>query len=192
MLCLASATPPSFVTRFEQHLEEMLLDHAHCEKKAASTALALMFRYPDNLDLVRVCADIVEEEMAHFKQVLTLLDDRGWPFRRQKPSAYAGRLTTWARRQGEKEALVDKLLICAIIEARSCERFKLLGDGLSDASLAAFYRSLFESEARHYTTYVRLALDVEDGAAVRARLAELAAHEASVCAEGEAIPRLHA
>lgn len=192
MLCLQNDTPQSFVTRFEAHLGEMLLDHAHCEKKAASAALSMMFRYPEHPALIRTLADIVEEEMAHFKLVLALMDRRGFSFTKQKPSAYAGRLATQVRGTQGKDELVDRLLTCALIEARSCERFKLLGDHLSDPELAEFYRSLFESEARHYATYLKMALALDSEAAVRARLAELVAHEAMVCRQGESLPRLHA
>jgi tRNA-(ms[2]io[6]A)-hydroxylase len=152
----------------------------------------MMFRYPEHNELIRVLADIVEEEMAHFKLVLALMDRRGFRFTKQKPSAYAGRLATQVRGTQGKDELVDRLLMCALIEARSCERFKLLGEHLADPELAEFYRSLFESEARHYATYLKLALALDPEPVVRARLAELVAHEAKVCAEGEPNPRLHA
>lgn len=191
MLSLQSRTPASFARRFEEHLEEMLVDHAHCEKKAASTALNLLFRHADDEDLVRVMAEIVEEEIQHFRIVLDLLDKRGMRFRRQKPSAYAGKLHQLAR-TGEPEALLDRLLIGALIEARSCERFDVLAHHLVDPELAAFYRSLFESEARHYATYLRLALKIFDEPTVRARLDELAHAEAGIVEQGEPAPRLHA
>lgn len=192
MLCLASSTPRAFVDRFEADLDEMLLDHAHCEKKAASTALSMMFRYPDNPDLIDVLGEIVEEEMAHFKLVLQRIKGRGGRFGRQRPSRYAGKLATFVDTHSAQWECIDRLLMCALIEARSCERFKLLGDHLRDPELAEFYRSLFESEARHYTTYLKLALQLGEESAVRARLQAFAEHEAAVCAEGEAIPRLHA
>ena len=192
MLCLHSDTDPDFVVRFEADVEEMLLDHAHCEKKAASTALNLIFRYPDEPEVVSTMAEIVEEEIQHFQQVLDIMQSRGWGFRRQRPSKYAGRLARHVRAGDEITEFVDRMLMGALIEARSCERFKLLGDGLADRELAAFYRSLFASEARHYTTYVKLAGLKQPAEQVRARLEEMAAEEAAIVALGEAAPRLHA
>jgi len=192
MLCLHSDTDPAFVERFEADVEEMLLDHAHCEKKAASTALNLIFRYPDERELVETMAEIVEEEIQHFQQVLEIMQARGWSFRRQRPSKYAGRLAKHVRAGDETTEFVDRMLMGALIEARSCERFKLLGDRLADEELAAFYRSLFASEARHYTTYVRLASLKQPADVVKARLAEMATEEAAIVALGEPAPRLHA
>jgi len=191
MLGLKHATGPSFVQRFEANIEEMLLDHAHCEKKAAATALALISKYPDFRELTETMADIVEEEMQHFRQVVSLLNARGWAYRGARASGYAGQLHR-SIRSGFSEGLVDRLIIAALIEARSCERFALLGEHLSDPELAAFYRSLYASEARHYTTYVGLARCRVSEAAFRARLGELLDLEASIIARGEDAPRLHA
>ncbi len=191
MLSLQSVTSASYVAMFEANVQAMLLDHAHCEKKAASSALNMMFRYPDKQELVEVCADIVEEEIQHFRQVLRIMEKRGWSYGRQMPSKYGGRLAEHLR-TAEPYALMDRLLMCALIEARSCERFQLLGGGLSDPELAAFYQGLFESEARHYATYLKLALAYFDEVEVRARLEEYAKLEAAICAVGENAPRLHA
>ncbi len=191
MLSLQSVTGAGYVTMFEANVRAMLLDHAHCEKKAASSALNMMFRYPDRPELVAVCADIVEEEIQHFRQVLQIMQARGWQYGRQMPSKYGGRLAAHLR-TAEPHALLDRLLMCALIEARSCERFQLLGAGLSDPELAAFYQALFESEARHYATYLKLALAYFDETEVRERLAFYAEQEAAICALGEDAPRLHA
>lgn len=191
MLCLKSSSHPEFVARFEAHPAEMMLDHAHCEKKAASTALSLIFRYPDYPELVRKMSTIVEEEIQHFGQVLNLMETRGWSFARLKPSAYAGRLSHLVR-TAEPDAFIDRMLMCALIEARSCERFSLLGEHLSDPELRAYYAGLFESEARHYMTYVRLASDRFGEAPVRVRLEELARSEAEIIATAEGTPRIHA
>jgi tRNA-(ms[2]io[6]A)-hydroxylase len=169
----------------------MILDHAHCEKKAASTALNLLFRYPGHPDMATQMSEIVQEEMEHFDQVLRLMDARGWSFERQTPSNYAGRLQEFCTKQ-EPQACIDRLLMCALIEARSCERFQILGEHLADAELRAFYQSLFESEARHYATYLKLALRVGDERKVRARLAAFAVHEAEMIGLGDAKHRLHA
>ncbi len=191
MLSLQSVTSAGYVTMFEANVRAMLLDHAHCEKKAASSALNMMFRYPDRPELVAVCADIVEEEIQHFRQVLQIMQARGWQYGRQMPSKYGGRLAAHLR-TAEPHALLDRLLMCALIEARSCERFQLLGAGLSDPELASFYQALFESEARHYATYLKLALAYFDETEVRERLAFYAEQEAAICALGEDAPRLHA
>lgn len=190
MLNLQSRTDVSFVARFEADLEAMMLDHAHCEKKAASTALNLVFRYPERSELLGPMSAIVQEEMQHFDQVLAIMERRGWAFGRQAPSKYAGRLQEFVNPQ-EPAAYVDRLLMCALIEARSCERFQLLGEHLSDPELREFYRSLFESEARHHATYVKLALQAADEATVRSRLRDFAAHEAAVCTMEDPQPRLH-
>ena len=191
MLGLRHTTSPDFADKFEANLEEMLLDHAHCEKKAAMCALNLIGRYPDYPELVDTMAEIVEEEMAHFREVLTILDDRGFSYRGAKASAYAGKLHAHVR-PGYEHGFIDRMLVAALIEARSCERFALLGERLSDPSLAEFYRSLFESEARHYATYLKLAYRRFDESAVRERLDEMLDIEASIVAEPDPSPRLHA
>ncbi len=172
-------------------LDEVLLDHAHCERKAAGTALRLLFQYPDHAALQAPLAALAREELSHFEQVLAQLARRGLVFRRQRPSAYAGRLRERVRAR-DPERLVDTLLCCALIEARSRERLGLLADVLPDPELAAFYRRLERAEARHQARYVELARAIAPAEAVRARLAELASHEAAVIASGPPAARLHA
>ncbi len=191
MLGLRHDTPISFVARFEANLEDMLLDHAHCEKKAAATALSLISRYPDNPQLVATLAEIVEEEMAHFRMVLDLMNARGWTFRGARGSAYAGALHSQVRKP-YTEGFVDRMIVAALIEARSCERFALLGAHVDDLELREFYKSLFESEARHYGTYIKLALKAGNEDDVRARLNTLLDFEATVVAESLPTPHLHA
>jgi tRNA-(ms[2]io[6]A)-hydroxylase len=171
-------------------LAEVLLDHAHCEKKAASTALALLFRYQHLTDLVRPLSEIAREELEHFEQCLTVLNEYDVAFVRQKQSPYAARLRA-ACRDTEPERLLDTLLCCALIEARSCERMKLLADEL-DEPLATFYRELLASEARHFTTYLAMARRHFDHEVVDERLEELSAHEAQVISQPPHLPRLHA
>jgi tRNA-(ms[2]io[6]A)-hydroxylase len=190
MLNLHSPTPERWLRQVSANLEELLIDHAHCEKKAAGTAMNLLFAYVENAELCRAMTEIVQEELSHFHLVMDLLGRRGIRFRRIRPSQYADRLRTLIRKL-EPGRAVDRLLVAALIEARSCERFGLLRDRLPDAELATFYGGLFESEARHHSTYVRLAKDFAAEAAVRQRLEELAAAEARVIAEGEEAPRVH-
>lgn len=202
MLHLASSTAAGWDAWALAHLDEILLDHAHCEKKAASTAINLVFRYTQHEPLVEPLSRLAREELEHFEQVLGHLRRRGRPFVRQEPSAYAARLLDACRRQ-EPARVVDTLLCCALIEARSCERMQRLHlalaarceAGLADAdpALAKLYEGLLASEARHHATYVDLAraLGLVTEADLRARLHELAAHEASVVAQGTGLPRLH-
>jgi len=190
VLCLTYDTPVSWIGRVSERLDEVLIDHAHCERKAAGSAMNMLFAYVELTDLVAPLREIVDEELDHLEQVLALLEARGIAFKRIKPSGYAGRLHALARK-GEPERFVDLCLVAALIEARSCERFALMRDHLADAELAAFYGSLFESEARHYMTYVRLAERRADAEVVRARLAELAALEAEIVRNGDGLCRLH-
>ena len=194
MLGLRTDTSARWLATVDRHLDEVLIDHAHCEKKAAGVALNLIFSYVERTDLVRALSEIVSEELDHFRQVLDLLERRGVRFRRLPPSNYGRQLHELARKL-EPGRAVDRCLIAALIEARSCERFALLRDHLRESNreleLAEFYGSLFESEARHYSTYVRFAEEFADSDTVRARLAELAAAEAEIIARGDALPRMH-
>lgn len=189
MLSLQSDTPTAWVDSVVPVFGEVLVDHAHCEKKAASTALSLLFRYPDHEELLTPLSELAREELRHFEAVLELLRARGIPFDRQVPSAYAKQLHG-AIRKGPHH-LLDTLLVCALIEARSCERMKLLSENLEDEELAAFYGELLASEARHFTTYLHLAEVRVPRDVVQARLQELAAHEAAALTQGPPENRLH-
>ena len=190
MLHLQSATTARWLAQVDADIESILIDHAHCEKKAAGTALNLIFAYVENVDLCREMAGIVNEELEHFQMVLDLLARRGIPFRRLKPSSYGRELNDLVRKQ-EPARAVDRLLVAGLIEARSCERFHVLAEHVEDRELADFYAGLFESEARHHTTYTRLAKDFAPEAVVMARLDELAASEAVIINRGEELPRMH-
>jgi tRNA 2-(methylsulfanyl)-N6-isopentenyladenosine37 hydroxylase len=190
MLHLQSQSSVRWLAQVDSNLEAILIDHAHCEKKAAGTALNLIFAYVENVDLCREMALIVNEELEHFQMVLDLLARRGIRFRRLTPSSYGRELNDLVRKQ-EPQKAVDRLLVAGLIEARSCERFHLLAEHVPDAELAEFYASLFESEARHHTTYTRLAKDFAPEEVVMARLDELAAAEAAIIERGEELPRMH-
>lgn len=190
MLNLHVATPERWVQQAEANLELLLIDHAHCEKKAAGAAMNLLFSYVEHAELCRAMTEIVAEELDHFHQVRAILDRRGIRFRKLSPSAYGGKLHELVDKQEPRRA-VDRLLVAGLIEARSCERFGLLRDRLADRELADFYGSLFESEARHHSTYVRLACDFQAEEVVRERLRELAEAEAGIVAVGEAEVRMH-
>jgi tRNA-(ms[2]io[6]A)-hydroxylase len=192
LLHLASTTDSEWAPRAVAALDEVLLDHAHLEKKAAGAAVTLLFRYPEHAALQVPLARLAREELAHFEGVLGHLARRGVPFARQKPGRYPGRLHRIIR-SDPSHHLLDSLLVGAVIEARSCERFGLLADALDDvdAGLASYYRSLLAAEARHHREYLLLAESVRDAAEVRTRLDEIAAHEATVLAENPPEPRLH-
>lgn len=190
MLSLKSASSSRWLDQIRGHVDELLIDHAHCEKKAAGTAMNLLFAYVDNVDLCRAMTEIVQEELAHFHLVLDILARRGVRFRRLAPSSYGRKLNDLVRKQ-EPQRAIDRLLVAGLIEARSCERFGLLAKELPDRELADFFASLFESEARHHSTYVRLAKAFASEDEVRARLEDLAAAEAAIIAEGDTVPRMH-
>ncbi|QDV27401.1 tRNA-(ms[2]io[6]A)-hydroxylase [Aureliella helgolandensis] len=190
MLNLQSTSSSRWLDQVDSSLEEILIDHAHCEHKAAATAMSLMGGYIENQELCREMTLIVEEELEHFHLVIQLLKKRGIAFQRQQPGNYGKSLKALVR-PNEPQRVVDRLLVAGIIEARSCERFNLLAEHVQDAELAEFYRSLFESEARHHTTYVRLAKQFADDATVKQRLRELASQEAEIIAQGSPLPRMH-
>ena len=191
MLRLAAPTQPDWLPRALADLDEVLLDHAHCEKKAAGAAIRLIFAHPEHAFLLEPLSRLAREELVHFEQVLRVLRRRGACFRRQRPGPYAGRLHA-AVRAAEPGRLVDQLLCCALIEARSCERFAILAEGVGDPELAELYAGLLASEARHHRVYVELAGRLAPPAELRARLAELAEHEAAVLASSPPLARMHA
>lgn len=190
MLGLHSNTDERWLRQVAHHLDEILIDHAHCEKKAASTAMNLLFAYVDHTDLARAMTEIVNEELAHFNQVLDVLQRRGVRFRKLQPSNYGRQLNDLVRGP-EPQRAVDRLLIAGLIEARSCERFDLLRKHIQDRELADFYDRLFEAEARHHSTYVRMAHEFADEAQVRDRLEVLSVAEAGIIALGDDLPRMH-
>ena len=190
MLHLQSDTSARWLAQVDADLPSILVDHAHCEKKAAGTALNLIFAYVEDQELCREMALIVNEELEHFQMVLDLLNRRGIRFRRLTPSVYGRELNDLVRKQ-EPQRAVDRLLVAGLIEARSCERFHALANHIQDAELADFYRSLFESEARHHSTYTRLAKHFAPENVVIARLDELAAAEAAIIDRGDDAPRMH-
>jgi tRNA-(ms[2]io[6]A)-hydroxylase len=190
MLSLQSASDARWLAQVDAHLDEILVDHAHCEKKAAGVAMNLLFSYVDHVPLARAMTEIVNEELEHFQLVLDLLERRGIRFRKLSPSSYGQRLHAVVRKE-EPARAIDRLLVAGLIEARSCERFALLRDHVADAELRQFYGSLFESEARHHATYVRLACDVAPEEIVRERLQWLAAEESAIIARGDPVARMH-
>ena len=172
------------------HLNIILLDHSHCERKAAGVALNLMFRYPSNTQLVRQLTAIAREELEHFELVNQWLERRGVPLAPLSAPPYGGGLTALVRRT-EPDRLLDSLLVSGLIEARSHERLGLLATHCPDRELAEFYRSLMASEARHYGVYWVLADTYFDRDLVKERLEELAIKESELLAALHPEPRIH-
>lgn len=190
MLSLQSESSERWLQQVEDHLDEILIDHAHCEKKAAGCAMNLLFAYIDKHEVTLAMTEIVNEELEHFHMVLEILAQRDIPFRRLKPSNYGRQLNDLVRKF-EPDRAIDRLLVAGLIEARSCERFDLLRKNVKDKELADFYDSLFESEARHHSTYVRLAKLFGRDDVIKKRLNELSALEADIIARGDELPRMH-
>ncbi len=190
MLNLQSTSQQQWLDQVDHSLEEILVDHAHCEHKAAANAMSIMGAYIDNVEICREMTNIIAEELEHFHLVIALLDRRGIQFRCQPAGHYGRELNALVRPRGAERA-VDRLLVASLIEARSCERFSLLAEHVQDEELAEFYRSLFESEARHHTTYVRLAKYFAPDDVVKQRLHELSAFESDIIAKGNPLPRMH-
>lgn len=152
---LLAPTPAAWLRQASNNIPLLLMDHANCEKKAASTALSLLRRYVDRSELLRALSTLAREELRHFEQVLDQMDERGVVYEHVRASRYAGRLRDCVSHQ-EPARLVDTLLVSAVVEARSCERFYRLQPYLPD-SLSGFYARLLASEARHYQMYLDLA-----------------------------------
>ena len=158
MLGLKLPSDPRCVNIAEKNLEEILSDHAFCEQKAASTAISLIVSFPEHTELVQEMISLVEEEMSHFKMVHDLILERGFSLGRDRKDAYVSELLQFFPKGGSRTTqLVHRLLLAALIEARSCERFRLLSENLEDKKLAKFYKKLMISEANHYSLFLGFA-----------------------------------
>ena len=181
ILGLQLPTDPRWVNLVEIELEDILTDHAYCEQKAATTCITLIQRYSDREELVKGLSPIVTEEWGHFRQVLAELHKRKLKLGKQRKDAYVNKLIEFQKKGGSPEdRLLDHLLTMALIEARSCERFKRLSEGLDDKYLRNFYRRFMESEAGHYTLFINLAETYIDKKLVRKRWAEWLKYEKEV------------
>ena len=181
ILGLQLATDPRWTNLAEMSLEEVLTDHAFCEQKAATSCISIIQRYSGKEELVQALAPIVTEEWGHFRLVLAELKKRGWKLGKQRRDEYVNALMQFCRKGGtEEERFLDQLLMMAMIEARSCERFKRLSEGLNDDYLRKFYRRFMESEAGHYTLFIELAETYLDKEKVRRRWQEWLDHETDI------------
>ncbi len=183
ILGLKLPTDPRWVNLASISLEEVLTDHAFCEQKAATSCISLIQRYPEKQRLVEELAPIVTEEWGHFRQVLAEMKKRGFTLGKQRKDEYVNALMTHQIKGGApSEVLLDRLLIFALIEARSCERFRLLSEGLEDAYLREFYRKFMVSEAGHYRLFIELANEYIPEEKVRKRWQEWLKLEAEIIA----------
>lgn len=158
MLGLKLPTDPRWVNIVEKNIEEILTDHAYCEQKATSTAISLIVSFPEYSELVQEMTVLVKEEISHFKMVHDKIIERGWTLGRDRKDDYVIQIIKFFPKGGSRTTqLVHRLLYAALIEARSCERFRLLSEELQDKELATFYRNLMVSEANHYTMFLGFA-----------------------------------
>lgn len=181
VLGLQLPTDPRWVNLAEMDLEEILTDHAYCEQKAATSCISLIQAYPERKELVRMVAPIVTEEWGHFRLVINELDKRNLDLGRQRKDEYVNKLLAFQPRGlTHQDRLLEKLLVCALIEARSCERFRLLSLHINDDDLKDFYHRFMVSEAGHYRLFLDLANLYFDEDRVRQRWQEYLAHEAEI------------
>lgn len=180
-LGLELPTDPRWADIAGKNIEEILVDHAYCEQKAASSCISLIVQYPEKNKLVEVLTPVVAEEWSHFERVVHELRSRGYTLGSQRKDEYVEKLSKLIRKGGSREQqLVEKLLMNALIEARSCERFKMLWKNIPDAALAAFYYDLMVSEAGHYKNFLQLAKEYMPADYVNQRWNELLEQEAHI------------
>jgi tRNA-(ms[2]io[6]A)-hydroxylase len=185
ILRLQLPTDPRWANKVEENLEDILSDHAWCEQKAATNAIMLIINNAEKEDLVTAMTEISIEEMQHFQMVHDIIKERGYEFLRERKDDYVNDLMKFLKKSsdGSREGgLIERLLFAAMIEARSCERFKVLSENLKDEKLAQFYRDLMESEAAHYTTFINLARKYAGNIDVESRWKAWLEHEAEIIA----------
>ena len=181
VLGLVLPTDPRWVNISNKNIREILIDHAYCEQKAASSCISLIIQYPERQKLVDQLIPVVTEEWMHFEKVLIKLRERGWSLGFQRKDEYIEKLQGLVKKGGgREEQLIEKLLLNALIEARSCERFRLLWKEIADKALSDFYYELMVSEAGHYKLFLSLAKEYHDPVEVEHRWRELLAGEAEV------------
>ena len=183
MLGLKLPTDPRWVNIVEKNIEDILTDHAFCEQKATSTAISLIVSFPEYTELVQEMTALVKEEMSHFKMVHDKIIARGWTLGRDRRDDYVIQLIKFFPKGGNRTTqLVHRLLYAALIEARSCERFRLLSEELQDKELAKFYRDLMASEANHYTMFLGFARKYGNKKEVDAKWQQLLVYESEIIA----------
>jgi tRNA-(ms[2]io[6]A)-hydroxylase len=180
-LGLELPTDPRWANIAEQNIKDILVDHAYCEQKAASSCISLIVLYPENTKLVEMLTPVVAEEWSHFERVMSELRKRGFTLGRQRKDDYVAELNKVIKKGGSRDQqLLEKLLLNALIEARSCERFKILWKNIPDKELSEFYYELMVAEAGHYKNFLQLAKEYLPTEAVEARWRELLEQEAAI------------
>ena len=190
MLSLKTTSSQRWLDQAAANVPELLIDHAHCEKKAAGTAMNLLFAYVENVDLCRAMTEIVQEELAHFHMVLDILAAREIPFCKLSPSSYGRKLNDLVSKQEPRRA-VDRLLVAGLIEARSCERFEVLAAASVDGELSSLYRGLCASERGHFRAFVALAESLPGVIGLDARWSEMLEAEGRLIASQTPSPTMH-
>jgi tRNA-(ms[2]io[6]A)-hydroxylase len=181
MFRLKLPTDPRWVNIVEKNIEEILTDHAFCEQKAATNAITIVVKFPEKTELVTAMLELAQEELSHFQQVHQKLIERGYVLGKERRDEYVNLLYDFQRKGGSREVhLIDRLLFGAMIEARSCERFKVLSDNINDADLREFYRMLMVSEANHYTMFLNFAKKYAEGQDVEKRWQEWLDYEGEI------------
>lgn len=192
MLGLKLPTDPRWANIAEKNIEEILIDHAWCEQKAATMAISLIVTNPDKTELIEEMTSLAREEMGHFKMVMDKLKQYGFKLGPQRPDEYAKKLYHFFPKGGSRtDGLVHALLVAALIEARSCERFRLLSENLSDPELSKFYHDLMKSEAGHYTMFLKFARQYDDVQKVNTKWQALLTYEAEVMESMGIAERIH-
>lgn len=190
MLCLKNKTNPEWIKVALENLPSIIMDHAHCEKKAAGTGMSLLSTYYDKKEISLTMSDLVEEEISHYRSVIKLLDKMNLTLGRYEGDEYAKSLLSYVNKN-EPMRMLDRLLTAGIIEARSCERLQILAENIENEDLRKFYKELSDSEAGHYVTFIKLAKLYFDEELVRKRLDELTQIEAEIVKNLPNKPLMH-
>ena len=181
MFKLKLPTDPRWAKIAESNIEEVLTDHAWCEQKAATNCISLITMLPEYTHIITELIKIAQEELEHFEQVHNIIKSKGWVLGRERKDHYVNELYQFIKKVGSRQShLVERLLFSAMIEARSCERFKVLSDTIDDQAMAKFYRDLMISEANHYTIFIGFAQEIGAGMDVKKRWEEWLAYEAEI------------
>lgn len=180
MFKLKLPTDPRWANIAEENIEEILTDHAWCEQKAASNAITLITMIPEETNIVTELLSIAQEELQHFEMVHEIIKNRGYTLGKQRKDDYVGDLARFILQGSRKDFIIDRMLFAAMIEARSCERFRVLTENIKDEELKTFYKELMISEANHYTTFIKFARQLGQREAVDQRWEEWLAYEAKI------------
>jgi tRNA-(ms[2]io[6]A)-hydroxylase len=190
MLCLKNKSNPEWISVALKDLPSVIMDHAHCEKKAAGTGMSLLSTYFDKKEISYAMSDLIEEEIGHYRSVLQILEQMGLTLGRDVGDQYAKELLSYINKN-EPNRMLDRLLTAGIIEARSCERLQILAENIEDENLKKFYKRLSDSEAAHYVTFVKLAKLYFDEDLARKRLDELTEIESEIVKNLPNKPLMH-